>query len=193
MVVGYGNHFILTSKTCYIGYKKVDHTMFYVEEDYEPYKYKRINVYGFGDNSSGQLGLGKEEFAKYPKEIDVNNKKIIKISAGYKHSLFLTDDGEIYGTGINEDGQLGLKYAKGCKKITQIMPYGCKDIIDISAGLNHSLFATKDGRVFATGANDWGQLGLGHEYSRKWLTHVPLSHIRIPVNPLKIFNNYPFK
>lgn len=35
-------------------------------------------------------------------------RKIIKIAAGYEHSLILADDGSVFGFGKNTSGQLGL-------------------------------------------------------------------------------------
>jgi alpha-tubulin suppressor-like RCC1 family protein len=51
-----------------------------------------------------------------PAALDLNlaNKKgsklaqVIKVAAGLEHSVFLTNDGEVYACGEGEHGQLGL-------------------------------------------------------------------------------------
>ena len=42
--------------------------------------------------------------------------KITSISAGVKHSLCLTSEGQIYAWGCNQKGQLGLGEVKGALK-----------------------------------------------------------------------------
>ena len=63
-------------------------------------------AFGCGSNSFGQLGLGKQvknvsEFT--PLKI---TEKVIKVSAGMRHSLFLLEDGTIRACGSGKKGQL---------------------------------------------------------------------------------------
>lgn len=74
---------------------------------------KKGNVYSWGINQLGQLGLGEQEIGeiKGPSLIDpklFGDKIITQISCGINHSLVLTEDGEVYSWGFNEDGQLGV-------------------------------------------------------------------------------------
>lgn len=66
-------------------------------------------VYSWGENELGQLGLENQNNTeyRYPKLIHTLNN-IIAISAGYEHSVFLNNNGEIYVCGSNIHGQLGL-------------------------------------------------------------------------------------
>lgn len=67
----------------------------------------RGEVYAFGNNKYGQLGLGdnddREDMVLIP-----NLSNIIAIAVGYEHSLILTDNEEVYAFGRNCFGQLGL-------------------------------------------------------------------------------------
>jgi len=61
---------------------------------------------GKGDNH--RLGHGTEDHVRHPKQIEaLAGKKVIDIAIGSMHSVAITEDGEVYGWGRNEQGQLG--------------------------------------------------------------------------------------
>ena len=52
------------------------------------------------------------------------NTVIKELSCGYYHSLFLTDAGDVYATGRNDKGQVGIvKAGSGCLKPQQIIDF----------------------------------------------------------------------
>ena len=60
-------------------------------------------VYGWGKNTNGQLGLGNYVNQLIPVQIFINIiplEKIIQIQAGFRSSIFLTENRNIYYTGI---------------------------------------------------------------------------------------------
>jgi alpha-tubulin suppressor-like RCC1 family protein len=67
-------------------------------------------VFSFGSDEEGQLGIGYEEESEYyPAPVRIRAlENIIAISAGYDHSLFLNSQGQVYSCGGNEYGQLGI-------------------------------------------------------------------------------------
>jgi hypothetical protein len=70
------------------------------------------HVYSWGNNESGQLGIGNTVDSNEPKfvaVIDENKCNVFfeKISCGSNHSLLLSSDGYIYAFGRNSDGELG--------------------------------------------------------------------------------------
>ncbi len=66
-------------------------------------------LFGFGANGKGQLGLGHTDSQSTPQLISLPLvAKPCQISLGSKHSLILCDDGSVYGFGYNAFGQLGL-------------------------------------------------------------------------------------
>jgi len=74
--------------------------------------------------------------------------------------------GEVLALGSNNHGQLSL----GSMKKTANNPtliYNLKNIIQISAGSDFTLFLDNKGIVWATGSNQYGQLGLGNT-DRYW-------------------------
>ena len=38
----------------------------------------------------------------------LEDKNVVRVAAGAYHTLFLTDFGELYSTGLNANGQLGI-------------------------------------------------------------------------------------
>ncbi|MBQ2712744.1 MAG: InlB B-repeat-containing protein, partial [Clostridia bacterium] len=66
------------------------------------------NVYVFGDNSKGQLGIASSEATIMAANITKVNalSNIAAVYAGNGYAYFLTTDGSLYGAGSNEDGQM---------------------------------------------------------------------------------------
>jgi len=75
-----------------------------------------------------------------------------QISAGYEHSVFLHDSGEVYSAGGNSKGQLGTGDTTASSVFVKTNISG--NITDISARLaKHTLFRRADGEVLGTGWN----------------------------------------
>ncbi len=74
--------------------------------------------------------------------------RIVQISAGSTHSLFLTEKGNVYGYGANEHWQLLLKdwYIWSVTLIPTL-----SNIAMVAAGYQYSLVLTKDGKVYEFG------------------------------------------
>jgi len=136
-----------------------------VGEEHSLFLYKNGKVYGAGSNERGQLGLGDNIEYSSLEEIE-GTGKIVAISAGDEHSLFLDADGKVYATGNNEYGQLGLGDNVERSSPEEIEIEGAGKIVAISGGKFHSLFLDEDGKVYSTGNNEYGQLGLGDNVER---------------------------
>ena len=68
------------------------------------------DLYTFGDNSEGQLGLGIDykTFTDKPTLVTGILDRIQSVSSGYRHTLVLTERGQVYGMGSNRRFELGL-------------------------------------------------------------------------------------
>ena len=61
-----------------------------------------------GKGENYRLGHGTEEHIRHPKQVDgLAGKKVVDLSVGNMHSLAVTEDGEVYAWGCNDQGQLG--------------------------------------------------------------------------------------
>ncbi len=89
------------------------------------------------------------------------------IAAGGDHSLALTNSNQVWGWGSDKFAEssgngsgLSARAPDGTAVLfPQIMQWLTGKVVAISAGANHSLALTDDGRVWAWGHNDQGQLG----------------------------------
>lgn len=85
---------------------------------------------------------------------------VVQIALGAFHSLFLTINGEVYSTGDNIYGQLGIGF-EALHTRTTLYKINLSNVVKIAAGNYHSLFLTAEGKVYTCGKNDKGQLGIG--------------------------------
>jgi alpha-tubulin suppressor-like RCC1 family protein len=139
-------------------------------------------VFSFGYGSFGLLGLGDNKERTIPTLIDTSKiGEIVAISVGDVHSLLLNCQGQVFGFGKNDRGQLGLeiksRHDDHRNFPTLIENYEIGKILAISAGGEHSLILNSRGQVFSFGKNDRGQLGLGDQIDRSIPTLIDLPDI----------------
>jgi alpha-tubulin suppressor-like RCC1 family protein len=122
-------------------------------------------VYGSGSAIYGELGDGVGTGYDY---IPVPSKLFKGISAlavavGSSFTLVLSNNGTIYGVGLNTYGQLGDGTV--VSKITARTKVGGllngKTVVDFCAGWGHTLAVDSNGALYAWGYNGFGQLGNG--------------------------------
>ena len=126
-----------------------------------------------GDNTNGELGVGDTtlrntltlSFAK-------NGEKVVKVvcsGTNGNSAILLTDKGEVYTTGYNNQGQLGT--GNTTQQNSWFYPLINRDYTFIDIGITRvvnkdysitTYLITDDGRVFASGSNNEGQLGIGN-------------------------------
>ena len=136
-------------------------------------------VYAFGNNEDGVLGMNdikikKYEFTKI--NFGIYTNQIKEISAGTVHNLALTQDNKLFSWGSSQGGQLGLpekylisqpnyqtSFFLSTPKQISILSETKKleNIKSISCGEAHSLALTDKGEVYSWGFGSNGQLGLG--------------------------------
>lgn len=131
-------------------------------------------VLAWGDNADGELGDGSTTDSPIPVVVRVPaGLSVTAVSAGAAHSLALTSAGQALAWGLNNDGQLGNgTIIDTASPVSVALPAGAT-VASISAGADHSLALTTDGRALAWGDNEAGQLG-GATTSALSATPVPV-------------------
>jgi alpha-tubulin suppressor-like RCC1 family protein len=116
------------------------------------------NVWSFGDNAYGQLGLGNTTDAKSAMQIP-GLSEVVAVAAGGSHSLALTSTGDVYAWGNNQYGQIGDE-SNTNRWSPQLL--NLSNVVAIAAGYRHSLALTDTGDLYVWGYNAQGQLGRGN-------------------------------
>ena len=131
-------------------------------------------VWAWGYNDYGQLGNGLTAQSSTPVQVkriadeDVYFTGVVKIVAGYDHTVSLRDDGTVWTWGRNHYGQLGdgnggeEQYSDiPVQVLGPVIGSYLSGIIDIAAGWVHTVALRNDGSVWSWGRNLYGQLGNG--------------------------------
>jgi alpha-tubulin suppressor-like RCC1 family protein len=155
-------------------------------------------VFSWGLNDWGQLGHGhraaaassprlvaaplrSSELAAGGAQPGALEPSVHVVRAGGRHTLVLLEDGRVFGWGSNEHGQLGLPCAAGgdpgaagCVLTAprQLAAGVWPEFVDIAAGGEHSVLLSSAGRLWVSGRNDRGQLGLGDTADRHAFAEV---------------------
>lgn len=128
-------------------------------------------AYAWGTNTQGRLGANTTSGAVVTTPMAVfvngvlNGKRLVDIDAG-THSIAVDSAGVVYTWGYNASGQLGnntsnatTSYGVPLVVTTAGTPMAGKKIVDVAAGLNHSIAVDDAGAVYTWGYNANGQLG----------------------------------
>jgi alpha-tubulin suppressor-like RCC1 family protein len=117
-------------------------------------------VWTWGSNSEGQLGVGDLSQRNQPVQITFFSQiNVVQIAAGAYHSLFLSEMAAVYASGLNDDGQLGQGDTVPRLTPAVITSLLGKNISGIATG-DYSSYAISDlGEVFSWGSNTYSQLG----------------------------------
>jgi len=139
-------------------------------------------------NSSGDYDLNAiftEQLTPGPMIEDSTNQPItgIKtIGCGSYHALLVKASGaSVFSTGLNNYGQLGLGDNVNRFCLHHVESLDGSHICQITGGFHHSLAIAIDGRVFAWGRGDSGQLGIKDERTKDSGFFVPTpTEVSIP-------------
>jgi alpha-tubulin suppressor-like RCC1 family protein len=124
-------------------------------------------LYMWGDDGSGQLGLGGGAFFRLlptpVPDFPPANTAITAIDFGVAHSAALLSDGSLYMWGFNGFGEIGDGTTIGRRTPTLVPAFvpANTSITAIALGNSHSAALLSDGSLYTWGSNAFGQLGLG--------------------------------
>lgn len=131
------------------------------------------NIWAWGYNLDGLIGIGGKENVLRPTQI-TRGTKFIQVDSGGYYVLAIDEFGNIWGWGRNSDGQIGngtMETILNPTKITENTKF-----VKISAGSNHSLAIDENGKLWSWGGNSYGQLGDGSQSNKYIPTQVMTEH-----------------
>lgn len=136
-------------------------------------------LWGWGDNTSGQLGDGTNKRHSLPFSevaVGIDGTHVTDIQGGNISTLFLMDDGTVWTCGRNNYGQQGIP---GCPEyiFTPAQIPALKDITKIACGYGQCMALDKDGHIWIWGRNSNGQAGVGNTRPVKEPVMLPLENI----------------
>ena len=127
----------------------------------------RVFSFGCGTDSPEVLGLGLGYEDYFDVKVSIptmiytlQNLKITYVACGEDHSMFLSDNGDVYVCGSNRNGKLGLNDEKLEETSTPILNPFLSNIQQISCGHKHSMALSLEGELFVFGDNEYGQIGM---------------------------------
>lgn len=156
------------------------------------------SIFAMGSGALGALGNGNTSGTAdncatepvYVSHPNINNKRIIDISAGYYTSMLLADDGSVFAFGLNFFGQLGIGstmiIGAPSPVLTDQIP---EKIVGISAGNAHFMMNDESGNVFVFGYRANHRLGLG---SNRGVQPIPVQMEFINVKSKMSQRDYAF-
>lgn len=121
-----------------------------------------------GDNNYGQLGDGTQTEHDSPEELintPLFEAEVIATAAGGDFSLYVREDGSLWGSGYNADGELGDGTPTDRLSYEEIVS---NNVVAVAAGVYHTLFIKSGGGLWGMGDDSQGELGdnsLADKYS----------------------------
>jgi alpha-tubulin suppressor-like RCC1 family protein len=147
------------------------------------------SIYGCGDNLDGQLGntnIKQTNTTLTPMQ-NMPLATPLSIVCGFHTAIVLMQEGTIYGTGGNSDGELGIGNTNNVSNLTKMIipnsiPNGVVPI-SIASGGNFTIVSFNNNTFYATGNNSFGQLG--NETNNN---SIELTQMIIATEPIPCFN-----
>lgn len=153
----------------------------------------KVMTWGYG--GSGCLGHGNTQSYKIPTIVNsIFQERILYIECGGYHTIAINDEGEVFAWGRGDVNQLGIPFSKLIKDDVghvSLRPKKIKNftienlfIKDIACGEAHTLLLDAEGKVFAFGWAEYGQLGLddediGDEGMSKYICQVKTLNFKV--------------
>ena len=140
--------------------------------------------FGWGSNVGGALGDGTNLNQPTPVVADLSGvlagKSVVAISGGQLHTVALTSEGKLYAWGNNGSAELGDGTNTSRSTPVAVDMSGVlagKTVTAIDGGAGHTVALTSDGKIYAWGFNDYGQLGDGTFTNRTTPVAVDLAGV----------------
>ena len=110
--------------------------------------FSKWGVYGWGDIGSGQIGDAQDKLKLVLNWLGIPDKVVGLATGAYRHSLVVTENGEVYGWGRNDYVQLGDGTTKDRNRPSVIKGIPGK-VVGVAAGSSTRLLFLMMGRFMA--------------------------------------------
>lgn len=125
-------------------------------------------VWNWGLNDCGQLGNGSTSTSTIQTQVKVNSttylNNVVDIGSNFKTAYAVTSEGEVYGWGLNTEGQIGDNTATNKSYATRTLGRYYTEINDVvklqssSANSYTNYLVKEDGSIYCSGRVSSGQL-----------------------------------
>ncbi|XP_073336032.1 RCC1-like G exchanging factor-like protein isoform X2 [Pagrus major] len=139
-------------------------------------------VFSMGNNAYGQCGRRIVEDEVYSgshiiHRIQGFDSRVVQVSCGQDHSLFLTETGKVFSCGWGADGQTGLGHHRVSSSLEEVGGDLCGvEVKQISTYGDCSLAVSSDGQLYGWGNSEYLQLAAVTETTQiNSPRHLPLS------------------
>jgi alpha-tubulin suppressor-like RCC1 family protein len=135
------------------------------------------DVYTWGSNGEGQLGLGDSANRSLPTHVSVpcgadeaGVARVTAVATGHNSTLALCGNGTVWAWGLNTEGQLGD--GTRTTRRSPVRVAGLTGAVAIAAGRDMSYAIKSDGTAWGWGDNQYGELGDGSTTDRMSLVRI---------------------
>jgi alpha-tubulin suppressor-like RCC1 family protein len=142
------------------------------------------NIWAWGGNWDGQLGLGLTEQATYPPQQIRGYWGMTDIRGTPQHKLFVFKDGQVFARGSNRTGLFGISPEVTPHSETPITIPSLSNIMRVDTSSYHSLALDTNGSVWSWGDNQLGQLGQGDREPR--IEPHPIHLLSTPIQKISV-------
>ena len=122
----------------------------------EPVAFPNASLFGWGNNSYGQLANGTNGNNFYVPTLLTNG--VVAAAAGDNHSLYLDTNNTLWAVGQDNYGQLGIGVVANYYSTPVLV---ASNVVSLSGDQDYTLFVKADGTLWAVGYNQYGALGNG--------------------------------
>ncbi|XP_053562443.1 X-linked retinitis pigmentosa GTPase regulator isoform X2 [Bombina bombina] len=141
-------------------------------------------------DSGALFTFGKSKFKdNVPSKFWLKNDKPVHISCGDEHTVLVTGNGKLFVFGSNNWGQLGLGAGNAINTPTCVKALKSEKVKLTSCGRNHTLVYTDQGKIYSSGGNSEGQLGLGDLTERTSFHEIPFFSTKYKIKQLSAGSN----
>jgi len=143
-------------------------------------------VWAWGRNEAGQLGLGDTEDRFVPTLVNaLSGYDVVEVATGKAHALFLTGCGKVFASGSNDNGQLGQGRKTGNQDEPKMVQHEIEaKIVSIATGAEFSVLLDSKGKVWTFGHPENGTLG--HNDDGKFMAKANKVEFRCEHSPKQV-------